>query len=483
MKNTAWNNAYNMFMKDRIVFPIGILDWKDITLDDSKIFLDDSKYYNSEWCMITKKNGIFGIIIKDNGLKYIMDFIKDKCGNIEYVCEDDELRFIFEIDERFDFDNEHISDIRKEYNIDADNNYIKLSKYEQMNDDIFMIHDELFYLLYNEWKKMSSLYSKYSGSTKGKLRNDETGYISIANPRKDDGYIDVNVRLDHGNRTSKQTISLQVLIAKIFVKNPDTNTKTQVNHINEIRDDNSILNLEWVTPQENSNKRSSKHNERKKKRVAKYSLDNELIKIYDCIEDAANDLDTKGELLSKMTAIIACCNGKTQYLGYSWKYYNEFIEDEVWKELYIGGRNINASSYGRIGYKNILTYGNFVKGYLKYDIDKNGYFVHRLIMMAFNPIENDELCIVNHKDKNPLNNKLENLEWLTQLENMRYSSPYYNKEVYQIDKDSNEIIAKYKNIFEIEDKLDIKHYNISRCCNKKTTISFGFKWKFVDDNI
>ena len=38
---------------------------------------------------------------------------------------------------------------------------------------------------------------------------------------------------------------------------------------------------------------------------------------------------------------------------------------------------------------------------------------HRLVMETFDPIENEEEMVVNHKDLNKWNNKLENLEWTT----------------------------------------------------------------------
>ncbi len=45
--------------------------------------------------------------------------------------------------------------------------------------------------------------------------------------------------------------------------------------------------------------------------------------------------------------------------------------------------------------------------------------VHRLVLEAFNPIPNMNKLVVNHKDGNHFNNKLENLEWMTQSENTK----------------------------------------------------------------
>lgn len=48
---------------------------------------------------------------------------------------------------------------------------------------------------------------------------------------------------------------------------------------------------------------------------------------------------------------------------------------------------------------------------------KKTYRLHRLVMMAFRPVENMDNLQVNHIDGNKKNNKLENLEWCTASEN------------------------------------------------------------------
>ena len=73
--------------------------------------------------------------------------------------------------------------------------------------------------------------------------------------------------------------------------------------------------------------------------------------------------------------------------------------------------------------KNIkLTKSN--KGYWVFHFSIQGKMkalnVHRLVAQAFIPNPDNKPC-VNHLDCNPLNNRVDNLEWCTQSENIKYS--------------------------------------------------------------
>lgn len=67
----------------------------------------------------------------------------------------------------------------------------------------------------------------------------------------------------------------------------------------------------------------------------------------------------------------------------------------------------------------------YKKGYLKVSFYINGkekrFYVHRLVLMTFNPVEGMDKLQVNHIDGNKTNNNLSNLEWCTQSENQKHA--------------------------------------------------------------
>jgi len=70
----------------------------------------------------------------------------------------------------------------------------------------------------------------------------------ILNGGTSNGYKYIRLHSFNKERSSKM-YTVHRLVAKHFV--PNENNKPQVNHINGVRDDNNVTNLEWVTNQEN----------------------------------------------------------------------------------------------------------------------------------------------------------------------------------------------------------------------------------------
>ena len=138
---------------------------------------------------------------------------------------------------------------------------------------------------------MKELIYPYFITRDGNVWNKETGRVIKAQPNPK-GYLVVRTTI---NRT-KHSFKIHREVAKAFIPNPDN--KEQVNHINGIKSDNRVENLEWVTNQENADhaiktglwknvfKASQATNEKRKKRIiAKNTETNEIIQ-FESISDA-----------------------------------------------------------------------------------------------------------------------------------------------------------------------------------------------------
>lgn len=94
----------------------------------------------------------------------------------------------------------------------------------------------------NEKWKLLLENKNYFISTCGRIK-DRNGFFKKGSISH--GYEIVNIELN-GVKTSK---AIHILVAKTFIDNPEK--KLQVNHINGVRNDNRVENLEWVTASEN----------------------------------------------------------------------------------------------------------------------------------------------------------------------------------------------------------------------------------------
>lgn len=111
---------------------------------------------------------------------------------------------------------------------------------------------------------------------------------------------------------------------------------------------------------------------------------------------------------------------------------------------------------------------------------------HRIVAETFIP-NPDNKPFVNHINGIKSDNRVSNLEWCTQSENIQHayrtglSKPQINgaksKAVVQYDLNDN-YIKTWKSQMEVERVLNIKHTNISYACRSKTHYASGFKWRY-----
>lgn len=157
---------------------------------------------------------------------------------------------------------------------------------------------------------------------------------------------------------------------------------------------------------------------------------------------------------------------------------------EIWKTIENYEGLYQVSNLGNVkslkfGKEKILKPGVDGKGYFFVNLFKNGkkklMTIHRLVAKAFLP-NSDNLPCVNHKDKNPKNNNVNNLEFCTQQYNVEYSCA---KKVGQYSK-NGKLIKVWSSMMEAE-RNGFHRGNICSCCKGRLKSHHGFKWKYIDN--
>lgn len=169
---------------------------------------------------------------------------------------------------------------------------------------------------------------------------------------------------------------------------------------------------------------------------------------------------------------------------------------EIWKQIKFN-TNYEISNLGNVRNvktKRVLKPSVSNKGYYLVALSKNGkshtYTIHKLVAEHF--------LVINHKDHNKLNNSIDNLEYVTQQENIQLAfkngrcdkvkqkakqnilkaSNSEKIKVNQYDINGN-FIKQWNYIREVQKALNINNANIVACCKGKRKTAGGYIWRYA----
>jgi len=180
----------------------------------------------------------------------------------------------------------------------------------------------------------------------------------------------------------------------------------------------------------------------------------------------------------------------------------------IWKDIK-GFENYQISNTGLIKKGDLILKPFENEGYdrilLTNGSIKSKKLIHRIVAEHFilNPLNKPQ---VNHKDCNKKNNNVDNLEWVTNKENVQHAIQNIPNRKKQLQDDMSKIgkmygrqnslnsrkpilqltlggnlIKQYESARQASSELNISYKCISKCCNGKLKTYKNFIWKFANE--
>lgn len=186
------------------------------------------------------------------------------------------------------------------------------------------------------WKDIKGYEGIYQVSNKGRVKRLERDIIYKDGRKYHKKELILKGSLDNGgypqvSLRGKGGMKVHRLVAETFIPNPDN--KPQVNHKDEVKTNNCVDNLEWMTAKENTNYGTRTERARKaldedarkamgeaarkrlSKTVAQYTKDGDLIKVWQSTNEAGRQLG-----LSHGNISLVALGYRKTCGGFVWKY-------------------------------------------------------------------------------------------------------------------------------------------------------------------
>jgi len=253
-----------------------------------------------------------------------------------------------------------------------------------------------------------------NGEVKNKIRN------SVVNGSKN--AVGRTTMIINGNKKQKHRFIMECLYGVTIPEDYD------IDHIDQDAGNNVFTNLQIVTRKEHCAKTAKTSPGRGKKATinsSKYIKCQTINKVGECTEErmfnSVNDASREMDITRRPIQISLKANKPTKS-GYL---FSEVIRDdsdlegEKWLEfnnskLFVSNKGRVWFTYQTVPYK---TYGSKnIEGYYTVSHNKQAIKVHTLVALLFISEKPTSEHTIDHIDKNPSNNTVENLRWATKQE-------------------------------------------------------------------